>query len=261
MLSNGFPQRFPPQAQRLFAQRNDSSPVRERCHSEPHRQITYTASCQFGTPGMDDAVAIWGDSFGAELAPALGRLLPKRTILELTSSGCPPALGYNPVSRSQCSVHNREILAGLIHDGRVRTVVLTARYFGYGDDNWPAFRSGYEQTIATLASAGKRVILIYPIPEFFYSAPDAVGLLAARGISPRSYHTELKQFRSENTSAIAMLDRASRAYHLSRVFPDRVFCSGGICPAYDGHHVLYFDNMHISMHGANKLAAALVKAL
>ena len=261
IITNGFPRRFPPQALQLFAQRNDSNPMRERCHDKPHSPVTYSASCRFGTPGRDNAIAVWGDSFGAELAPALGKLLPKRTIMELTSSGCPPAPGYAPTDRPQCASHNQEILSDLVRDRHVRTVILVARYFGYEGDDWSAFQSGFTRAITTLKAAGKHVVLVYPIPEFFYSVPDATGLLAARGISPQTYHVSLKQFRSENALAIAELDRLSARYNLPRVFPDRIFCSGDVCPAYDGRHVLYFDSTHVSTHGARKLAAALMKVL
>lgn len=256
VLGNGFPQRFSPEAQRLFAYRDDFSPWRTRCHDDDAHRVSYEQSCTFGAPRPAPTIAVWADSFGAELAPALGQLMPWHTILQLTYSGCPPALNFNLPGQAGCTTHNSEMLAGLLQDRRVDTIVLFARYSSY-PDIW----DGFARSVAALSAAGKRVILIYPIPEFLVTAPDATGLLQSRGDDPRLYRIPLTDFESQNAAATAKLDELVARGRLAAVYPRAVFCAGKFCSAYDGRDVLYFDGVHLSMHGARKLAAALKSKL
>jgi hypothetical protein len=253
VTGKGFPNRFSDESLRLFAYRVDYSPERDRCHGSLFHDLPFAQSCRFGAEGLRDPIVVWADSFGAELAPALGEAVRSRTTLQVTSSSCPPAPGFNPAGRPDCGRHNRSVLTALLKDKQAKTVILAARYDAYGRQLWPAF----EHAVAALSKGGKQVIIIGPIPEFFASAPDVAGLMAARGISPSNYQTGVNDFHTENAIPLRKLRELAARYRLTVVFPERVFCSAHACSAYDGRDVLYFDGHHLDHSGARKLAAAV----
>jgi peptidoglycan/LPS O-acetylase OafA/YrhL len=257
--SEGLPARFSPESQRLFLYSDDVNPRRGQCNGDDRRSIPYAKNCYFGAAAAHDVVAVWGDSHGMNLSVALGEIVgPGRSVMEITATWCPPALDFDRVGKFNCDAHNRETITNLLADPHVRTVVLVARYGAYSRSIvWPNFKTGFEKAISELVASRKHVIVVYPVPVYPHTVPDAVGMMVARGIPPESYVLALSKYREENSVAIVELDAVTAKFHLSRVATEGVFCRQQYCFAYDGHDVLYMDDNHLSVSGARKLAAAI----
>ena len=256
IVSGGFPRRYSTEARRLFKYYDDFNPRRSSCHGGSDNPISYVKNCYYGGNTAQSMVAIWGDSHGAELSAALGGAMgPHGSVMEITSSSCPPALHFSTQDRPDCAAHNLEAFEHLTNDHRIRTVLLIAYYSAYLGD-WPIFRAGFEEAVAGLIASGKQVILIYPTPRFPYPVPGALGLTVSRGFPADSYRIPLARYQKENAQVIAELNSVASRYLLKRVMTADVFCKQQFCSPFDGRNPLLFDDNHMSMSGAQLLARA-----
>lgn len=252
-LHSGLPQRFDSRALAMFAAKDGYSPRRAECHYEDG-PTDYARSCVLGNAPA--SVAVWGDSFGVELSAALGEQLARegRAVRQLTASACPPSLGYSRWDRPQCAGHNAAVLAGLLGDDAAETVVVVAHYSGYGADQARVL-GGMREAVHRLHTAGKRIVLVYPIPSPGFDVPMALGLTIARGSDPASFGPSLAQVAADNRLAVAALDALARETGAQVVRPVAGLCDRSHCRAIGtGGEVLYFDDRHLSVAGARLVA-------
>ena len=260
VLDDGLPGRYPAEALRLLAYREDYNHRRATCHGGATAVVPYARNCIYGAASLP-LVAIWADSHGAELSPELANALkPDSAVMQITASDCPPALDLAPATEPDCPRHNRETLAGLVRDRRVRTVLLAAAYEDYLDQ-WTQVRRGLERSVAGLVKAGKNVVIVYPTPVFSYPVPEAAAMMVARGQPADTYRIRRADFRTLNATVIADLDALTRRYGLVDVVPEDAFCVRDACPAVKQGRALLFDDNHISLSGARLIAALAARAL
>jgi peptidoglycan/LPS O-acetylase OafA/YrhL len=245
--------RFPSEAQRFFAAAQDYNKRRSTCLGGSEHWISYEGNCSYGSGAGKNGIVVWSDSHGAELVAALGKLAGSQVpVMGVTWAACPPSLNYALAENSNCEAHNSETLAKLTVDQRFHTVVLLARYDAYTRPE--RFWQGYEKVVSALSKAGKRVILIYPMPEFSSSPPEVLGVLAARGLAPESFAVSWREYIDRNSKNIATLDSLRARYGTGFVRPDRLFCNALRCPAYNGRTIVYFDDNHPSLSGVRPIA-------
>lgn len=239
----------------------DFSADRQRCHSRGNHWIDYDARCLFGPAQAPASLVVWGDSHGVELARALGDRATQERVAQLTASSCPPALGYTPPGRAQCRPANEALLERVIRDGDVTTVVLVARYEYYlrcpGAD---AFEQGMVESVRRLQQAGKRVLVIDPVPIYHYPVPAALAQRALRHSDLQAHGQTLAHYRDSQARALSLVDRMTADGAARRIALSPILCGQGRCSVLDGGHPLYFDDNHLSMHGAGKVAAAVLAA-
>ena len=254
-VTHGLPQRFDAAALDRFAAAQDHNPRRAACH-ESGKRIAYADNCTFGTPGAAPDTAIWADSLGAEVAPVLGEAAAARggSVMQITSSSCPPAIGFDSSGSPICLAHNRETFAGLTADPRIRTVYLVAAYGDYPEAEKPAILTGYAKAATQLHAAGKQVVLVYPVPQMPFPAPAALGLSSAWGAAPDRFGIATADFRRANQPFIDALDRLTPAIGARRIVPEQRMCDARWCGAWrDGVGTLYFDDLHLTLTGARYL--------
>jgi peptidoglycan/LPS O-acetylase OafA/YrhL len=240
----------------------DVSPDRKRCHSSGNRWLTYDQRCLFGPEGASRTLAVWGDSHGVELARALGDLATDRRVAQLTGSSCPPALGYLPPGRRRCAEANRELLAGLIRDASVDSVLLTSRHeFYLNHPDAAAYQAGMAESVRRLREAGKQVLLLDPVPTYHYPVPAALALRSRRGEPLQAQGQAVAQYDTWQAAALALTDTLTAQGGARRVVVRELLCSQPRCAVLDGEHSLYFDDNHLSMHGAAKVAPAVLRML
>ena len=250
-LTHGWPSRASAQARRFDAARGDRSPDRERCHASDDRPIPFDRKCVYGPPGTAPTLAIWGDSFGAELGYELGQAARTRgkAVLYISFSACGPAVGVfddDPI----CERHNEHVLDHLMHEPALKTVVLVARYVAYKDRNGGRFLSGFEQVATRLADAGKHVIVVYPIPAPPGHVPSVLARLAMLGRDLHEAEIDRASYERDNHDTIAALDELVHHPGIRGAHPERALCDADRCRVTDGTQVLYFDVDHLSRAGA-----------
>lgn len=255
LLAGGLPQRYDPSARAMLAAAQDYNPRRKACHSDEAYEVPYAKSCNFGAPGGSTKTIVWGDSFGAELAVALGERLrgEDRQVLEVTSSACPPSLGFAPKGRPSCAAHNARVMADILADRAATRVILVANYAVYRERGGPAAErrvlAGLARTAARLRAGGRQVELVYPIPATPFSVPAA---LAGMDEDARaSFGTPSAEHRRTTASVRASLDAMVRDGGARAIDPADSLCAQAICRVFTpGVGALYFDDHHLSLTGA-----------
>jgi peptidoglycan/LPS O-acetylase OafA/YrhL len=263
VADGGVPQRYSPAALAMFRYSTGFNHRRPECHGEDGRSVPYANSCVYGAVGAVPSIAVWGDSYGAELVVGLGELARRQggAVLQLTSSACPPAVHYSPLIRPGCSAHNDELLVHLLADQRIDEVVLVANYEEYVQDHWPVLSAGLDAAVAALLRAGKDVTLLYPFPTFHYPVPDALGELVTRGRAPTLLTVTRAEYLRVNALPLAALNALAARYPVRRIDPTERLCNLGRCVAYDGTDALYWDAYHVSVDGGRRVAAEFSDAM
>jgi len=217
--------------------------------------------------------------------------------------GCPPVTGVYRANVSQkhlCYERNTEVYQYIIGNPMIDHVVLSARWALYIErirfDNKeggiePGARvdidivdngkylyredSGYQTAIAqayansvqSLLDAGKKVTIIYPIPEAGWNVPDYLTQyhLSDLGLPlPSTASTSYKVFKSRNRRAIHALDMIKENENLIRIFPESIFCNNDIldrCITHKNNVVFYKDDDHLSNDGARLVVNTIMSQL
>ena len=254
-------QALTPQETALYAGAQDINAVRGQCHGRSGHPIPYAQRCQFGDVQAGNQVAIWADSHGAELALALGEKMGGHglSVAQITASSCPPALEFEPPSVRRCREHNQETLTRLLADTTVGTVVLAARWSWYQAIDAPVFEEGMTRSVRALSQAGLRVVLVEPFPEYPYPVPAALGALSRRGqLEDVAFGQSLSDYRRDNLRALKFIERLSALPNVSVISTAAVLCASGRCQVMSPERrPYYFDDNHLSMTGARRLAQPL----
>lgn len=259
--SQGMPNRFSVDAQKIFDASNDYNERRVECHSDGSKIIPYSSNCTFGAKNVLPSVAIWGDSHGAELSVALGQKLVAngQSVMEITASACPPSMGYSIKSRPFCIKHNDDTLAHLLEDRNIRQVVMVANFYRYRNFAYVNMLDGFRKAALALDRAGKKVIVLYPIPIQSFDPPAILGVAAQDGRDLNSYGLSEKKYRTENSVVFDMLESLERSSGVKAIYTQKYLCDS-VCHVYTPDlGVLYFNEDHLSINGAKILAEAIAK--
>ncbi|HEV8391445.1 MAG TPA: acyltransferase family protein [Dongiaceae bacterium] len=253
IASNGWASRFPDEVLRLEGYADAYNPRRGQCHREEDKVIPFKDSCVYGAKTVP-TYAVWGDSHAVELVYALGEIAARHneSVMQLTYSACPPSLGMDIRIRPNCRDYNDKVAQFLAQDRSVKTVFLVSRYENY---RWAAaeFSAGIRRSVAALLEAGKRVVLVYPIPTASVSIPRTLARYAASGADLNSFTIDEAAFLRRNSYAFQLLDSFTEA-NVVHVFPHKQLCHDDACVVYANGAPLYFDQQHLNIKGAEYLA-------
>ena len=257
-VTHGWPRRATVEARRLDAARADRSPDRERCHASDARLIPFARKCTYGAQPSAPTIAIWGDSFAAELGYELGQIEKARgqTLLYISFSACGPAVGVFD-DDPRCERHNEDVLDHLVQSKSLEQVVLVARYVAYEHRDGGRFLAGFAQVAKRLADAGKRVIVVYPIPAPPGHVPSILARLAMLGRDLHEAEIDRATYERANHDTIAALDELVRHPGIRGAHPESVLCGADKCEVMAGTQVLYFDVDHLSRTGARLVIPTL----
>lgn len=254
-------------------------------------------ACRIGLQESVADVDLVGDSHAATLGGVLSENLTLigRGGFEYTRSRCPYVPGFTRQD------YLRERCAAFVSDVRQRilapsteVVILAGRYTlqltgtgfdngeggveriedaGYVADDHSAanniqvdglngLQAGYRNAVAELLDAGKRVVLIYPIPEAGWHVPRELAERRTNGdFVPLT--TSYERYKERNAGVFAAFDAIPATPNLVRVYPDKVLCNTrtpGRCETHDGDVLYYVDDDHMSRDGARLVVAEAMRA-
>ena len=243
----------------LYAAASDVSPKRRQCHGGQSVRIAYNDRCLFGDTSAQRQTAVWADSHGVELAFALGERgkVQGFAVAQITSSSCPPSPGYRLHADSTCLAHNDAMLTALVSDPRVDRVVLAARFGVYLADDAEAFQLAFTKSVRALVAAGKKVVLIEPLPTYPYPVPAALAALNRRGERETQWQQSRAAYLDANDSALSFLNRLAAEPSVTVWRVSESICASEQCLVQILGKPLYFDDNHLSMQGARWLADSL----
>jgi len=119
------------------------------------------------------------------------------------------------------------------------------------------------------SSLGHEIVLVYPVPEVGWHVPKLVQKELAKSMLPSQKATRYSEF-SISTPYNIYVKRTEKAYKaldgvsggkIKRIYPSDIFCSSGICSAKGKLHLYYYDDDHLSTHGAKLLVNEMAKYL
>ncbi|BBF69060.1 acyltransferase family protein [Sphingomonas bisphenolicum] len=251
LAMGGWPSRFGPQVLAQMAGQKDFAPTRKQCHDIFMRNAT---PCTLGASVPPDAM-LWGDSHGVELAYALSldAKAQNRSLIERTTSSCPPVLGYE-AKDARCAAANQTAFDAIRADPAIRRIYLAA-FWANGDFDDPAFVAKLDRTIAAIRAEGRQVVLIGPVPPQPFDVPRHLAHLAQAGKLAEARGIDRAHVEARTAHLRALFARW-QARGVSLIDPVAALCPTGSCAIERDGEPLYFDSHHLSTTGARWVIAA-----
>jgi peptidoglycan/LPS O-acetylase OafA/YrhL len=258
IVSNaGMPERFGNEYAVWLKGAQDFSVDRTRCHSsEDANPIHPGRACILGAPAIAADVAFWADSYGTEIARALADRLTddRRSLVQMTSSACPPIESDVFIHGEACRRYNVNALASIRKSDSIRTVVMTMAYSGYDKISLREKLDGFEKSVRSLRSANKHVIILGQYPQPPYNVPTGFARQAAAGYWHAPTSIPLSDHIANTRSISNGLRKIANRNGASFVDPMPALCDRKACPLAVEKVSLYYDQHHPSMAGARRVA-------
>jgi len=246
----------------------------------------------YESTGNEPTVALWGDSHSAALAPGIRAAATTNGygFDQVGKASCPPLTGAtrflseHPMLATECLQFNRNVLALLSSDTRVRVVVLAgfwaAPFHQTLQDGWlvadlkhereipsldtssKLFEQSLTASIRSLQAAGKEVIVLDDVPIFavdplwrvrttrIAARRNLASWLSLRESSDPGYASPVDAAGSAQTAALLQQTLANLS-GVQLVDLKPILCSAPSQCAYrDNDKLLYADPQHLSADGA-----------
>jgi len=277
--NQGFPKRFPPEVMHFQSFRNKPPHWRKSMGNESHPEMAPV----FGHSGVTPKFALWGDSHAMAIVPGLEALATEHgeAFKIYGLPGLAPVVGVVRNSEKDPEArltYSQAVLNLLVADASIQTVILHSRWSYYTDgknesleSTVPSFyghafqskndaRNFYafqiKLTIEALLTAGKKVILIYPIPEVGYNVPDSLAKQAAAGTQVAST-VHYNGFFKRQEFIMGLLDSLDGKGQIYRIKPHEKLLQADMLTIRVGQEPLYMDDDHLSAPGALYLMSLL----
>ena len=231
-----------------------------------------------GAPGVAPTFAIWGDSHAEALLPLLDDLARARGVsfLRFTLRGQAPVPGVVAAGQAEPEIsaaYTDAVAARIAADPALRTVLLHARWSFYnrGDNSLrdppPTRLHGREfassadldtyylehlrRSVQTLLAAGKRVILVYPVPEAGVVVPEFLARHQASG-QPVPAFLPCQDFAERHRRVTEALDSLAGP-GLLRIRPHERLLEEGRLRVRREDRPLYSDDDHLGPVGLEEI--------
>jgi hypothetical protein len=155
-----------------------------------------------------------------------------------------------------CAKYNTDMLAKLVSIAPA-TIIIAANYNVWSKEKPEQYWQGLRNSLAALSGAGHRLILLGQIPHLpnHMPAPATVARWSSQGNDPADFKfSPDERFPDLDANLRILASEVSATY--VPVAP--ALCKDGRCSAYLEGAVLYFDDNHLSVRGADLLAKKLL---
>jgi len=267
-------------------------PTRSRFRKRPWNLCPQRAparACRLGATTTPTAL-LWGDSHALVAATALEAAARRHNaaFLFAADADCPIGLGFDidpAVSPGltgeghyrRCGAYNQQMLQQALSPA-IRTVVLASRWTNWRiaepanpaestvdvrlrtpagtapslAANRAVFEAGFRQLVARLNAAGKRVVIVGPLPEPSFNVPHRAYVSQFGTVAPPPPLTEADYLRRHATILAFFRTLSGQARF---IWPEQALCRAGRCPLTTPQGVpLYFDHNHLSVAAAQGIS-------
>ena len=296
VVTHGLPQRMDPAIVAVADMPQTQSFVSWACGPEPG--TLSVKHCVHGD--FDRRIVVWGDSEAMALAPGLADVMAAQrvSVTSLTRLACTPVLGWN-LGDEGCERFRRNSFDYLTEaSGRDDVVVIHGRWLnllgertsddGEGGEprdsqgSWVPRLSGFagrnpkdpgfvervhrlvDATIRPLLESGRRVVLVYDVPDMGWDVPSYRARSMLFGEDKPDVTVDYDVVRAFQSVGDEFLDALGEHPNLLRVYPDRALCDrevSGRCVGEFGGQVLYLDSHHLSRAGATLVGQEIQRAM
>jgi peptidoglycan/LPS O-acetylase OafA/YrhL len=300
-VEGGFPGRWSAEFAEASAMRTKWQSLIDRCLSSDQTFIPPQDACVFGAP-VPARIALLGDSHAASIAEELGDQLraQQQSVKTLAFAGCLPARGLRETDPRfrRCPEYNDLAFAYVESHPEIETVVVMARWSAYFDG--PAYSNGegavmkesanfavpvaepdsfvdnkdrmsrvgaaIRAEVEELINSGRNVVVVYPVPEIGFAAPDRVLQFAVfhPGAIRAPVSISLESYLRRSRNAREQLDLLPESAKALRVRPEVTFCDttgARRCAVEAGGKPLYIDDNHLNGVGSALLSRQIVEAM
>jgi len=272
----GFPGRFSPAVRHWLAFKDKGTHWAKSDVNESKPAKTPV----FGTPGVTPGYALWCDSHGVAMIPGLeaSAIAHGQAFRKFGMNALPPVVGVVKNSDKdprQRLAYSQAVLDLLATDPTIHTVILHARWSLYckgqnefGQTSMPVsfygqsfssvdeleryYAARIRETVGHLLFAGKRVVLIYPVPEVGRNVPDMLAKQTLAGAAPDTT-VPCPDFSKRQDFIIGVLDALGENELILRIRPYERMLHDGRLTVMDHGQSLYMDDDHLSTAGALNL--------
>jgi hypothetical protein len=281
--SNGFIGRYPEAIKGLARDELATRPGELKCNKSAasigDRCPVWLASDS--APG----VLLWGDSHASTLRTVFRDRAEAAnvSVAMVSQPACPPLTGAGRKRRhgrtDSCQATN-EAVAELLRQRKFSDVVLVARWDYLVVGNWPFEETNPEQhylrddqsssvsldenkavitralkrNVEAVASTGARVWLLLEAPYVGYNTSNRLAREIMRGRMP---DTMLGISAADHAKRSVFMRELAAGLPVTVIDPAEALCEGERCLAVAGGKPLYFDDNHLSIYGAARLAPLL----
>jgi len=207
-------------------------------------------SC-FLTPRRQRNVLLWGDSFAAHYAHGLAHASSAYGVIQYTTNGCPPALGYEKGLVGACRENNDQVFA-IARRYDVSVVVISGRWAAY-DDRQSLFR-GLSQALSEWSRMGVHVILVGQSADFAFQFDDAERAAHLAYMKPDLNWRPV-------AFDLAINDQLRKLVPPGSFFDPLHVCRKNRCPILVGDQSLVIDHGHLSNFGSDFVGRPLLDLL
>lgn len=254
--AKGLPGRFSPEAQAFLKASSDYNQDRPQCHMRGGHPMPYEDLCVYGAADKPASWIVLGDSHGTELAKVLGERLALygQALKSSTMSGCAAVQSRG----DGCGAYISNMLEAITADTYIHTVILSSNISGT-DPRAEDTVAGISQSAQALAAAGKRVIIIYPLPTFDFDPPSMLAMKVRMGGDVLDVGIKRSLHDSRKAQINEALDSLVLTPNIEGINSTTLYCDEALCPAWrDNLGTLYYNAGHLSLTGATIMADEIV---
>ena len=278
----GFPARMAEEPQRMIASQPLRNPDRLACYVIAPSRIATRDLCVMGDAAATPSFVLWGDSHGEMLRAAVGSAASAAGQAGWFAGerGCAPLIGVTRPEWPLCREISEAYFRMIVETPAIADVVIAARWgfwsegvryaqesgmppatlalietpLEYGPDNHATLAAGLERTIEALLAAGKRVWLVGPVPEVGYDVPRYFYLRSLGFARDLEIAPTLAEFDQRQHFVLGLLSDLGQRYPIGTIWPHERLCGDVGCEIARDGHVLYSDDDHLSVFGAQSIA-------
>jgi peptidoglycan/LPS O-acetylase OafA/YrhL len=276
--NDGFLMPPPEEIREILAYSRDTNPFLRQAfdkHVPPEKAFVYGDST--ATPSF----VLWGDSHANAIAFEFGEAAKQKglSIRFFGRGGTKPIpalyAGFGAAEKRKRDYLDKALQC-ILNDKHVHTVVLCARWLGYRKGSQGTSVDGHTiptakvkvgnrevrldeflesnlgNLVETLNHAGKRVILLYPIPEIGVHVPQLVASQKLRPDEKWNIPTH-QEFLNDQEPVFSAFNRLKPGPGLVRLQPHSYFSDGKQIIYADGSKPLYQDDNHLNLTGSRRL--------
>lgn len=268
------------------------------CHSGGSLYVEPKDSCILGDKANTN-VAILGDSHATAISDQLSLSLSNydTNLMSLTYFSCMPTIGiYVQSVVNRCAEYNSSVFDYISSNPKIDTVVLVGRWtralegtrFNNQEGGHESGESRYalpvgtefesfsnsdridlvgnliKETVLKYISSGKKVLLVYPIPEVGWHASNYIAKRRLFGLESQELSTSYDVFSQRNVNTYSQLDKIDKKMNFLTVTPEDTFCNSFLknrCVATLDGKPLYSDDNHLNEKGSAMLSSSIVDAM
>jgi peptidoglycan/LPS O-acetylase OafA/YrhL len=288
--SDGLSWRFDADLSKIIAAADDKSELYGTdCVNPRYVDAAVSQLCIIGDQDPENIrFVLWGDSHAMSWEPIFSKVAQDRSFGGLIASwdGCPALLGVQRkyVGMKHDCLLDRELLKTAIESyASLDTVVISARWARYlegsrfGNEETPdvtkfefngqevnepiqAMYLALQETITWLQDKQLNVVLIGPVPEVGINVPETLAKLVIRN-SSLDIRPSVSTFLERQNRVMDVLGNVEKSHKVSVIYPHEWLCSESLCEILKDGYPLYFDDDHLSTHGADFLVDVATEAL